>query len=252
MPDQSRPQHLTVHYVPDFLPADLHQTILEYAIANQSRFQPTTTTDGIPNYRSSKVLFDFPFDEWLLEPLSDQLNYSLNALSLLPFPIAQVEHQLTASGDGDFYKRHSDNGDPTTTTRFLTFVYYLFQEPCPFTGGELVVYGHEEVELLPASNSLVMFASCHEHEILPVHNDGAWEHSRFTINGWYRMGNFASIPTLEPELLEQISNGQAIALPSNPPKAELPNSIESLIPLPVIPTLQNLGFQPTQPNLPQP
>ena len=83
-------------------------------------------------------------------------------------------------------------------SRELTFVYYFYQDPKPFSGGELRFYDHKienDVEVRadsfriiePHHNSLVVFRSCYHHEVLPIQcASQAFVHSRFTINGWIR------------------------------------------------------------------
>jgi Rps23 Pro-64 3,4-dihydroxylase Tpa1-like proline 4-hydroxylase len=115
-----------------------------------------------------------------------------------PFVVSQIEAQLTAHNDGQFYKVHNDNGSQDTATRELTYVYYFYQDPKPFTGGELVIYdskvqnnyyvqaeSYKMVE--PRNNSIVFFLSRYMHEVLPIRCPSQeFVNSRFTINGWIR------------------------------------------------------------------
>jgi SM-20-related protein len=122
----------------------------------------------------------------------------LAELGMPNFTIQQVESQLTAHNDGNYYKIHNDNGSPDTATRELTYVYYFHQEPKGFTGGELQIYDTQiqnnhytqaptfnTVE--PRNNSIVFFLSRYMHEVLPISCPSrAFADSRFTINGWIR------------------------------------------------------------------
>ena len=122
----------------------------------------------------------------------------LRKLNIPPFPIADIEVQLTAHNDGNYYKVHNDNGSPDTATRVFTYVYYFYREPKPFSGGELLIYDSkiennfyvqadscQTVE--PHNNSIVFFLSRYLHEVLPVRCPSkAFADSRFTINGWLR------------------------------------------------------------------
>lgn len=191
----------TITVFQNFLPVHLYSELHNWAIANRDKFQSSNTTDNKEDWRSSTVCFDFPFSLMQME-LGQILEPALQSLSMLPFPIEGVEFQMTASGDGDFYKLHRDNGDESCANRILTFCYYCSRSPIPFTGGELVVHGHERVVVQPEPNSLVIFASSHEHEVLSVSSSGQWEDSRFTVNGWFRAKPLV-IPPMPDELLTQ-------------------------------------------------
>ena len=56
------------------------------------------------------------------------------------FPLQQVESQLTASNDGDFYRSHLDTDGRSLDGRAIACVYYFFREPKAFTGGALRLY----------------------------------------------------------------------------------------------------------------
>lgn len=182
-----------------FLSAEEHQQLLEYVIQQQAEFVPTTTFTGENNYRESVVLYSFPkYAELIADRLQTVLPEVLHRLSIAPFTPSEIEAQLTAHNDGQFYKVHNDNGSPDTATRELTYVYYFYREPKPFTGGELVIYDskllnnyyvqadtHKVVE--PRNNSIVFFLSRYMHEVLPIRcPSGQFSDSRFTINGWIR------------------------------------------------------------------
>lgn len=107
----------------------------------------------------------------------------------MPFKPSGFELQITASGDGQFFKVHTDNGSPDTATRRLTFVhYFLLNEPRQFTGGELQLQlPDREITILPHHNSIVFFPSHLWHEVKPVSCPSAlFADSRFTANGWIR------------------------------------------------------------------
>jgi Rps23 Pro-64 3,4-dihydroxylase Tpa1-like proline 4-hydroxylase len=108
--------------------------------------------------------------------------------------VGRVEIQLTASGDGDYFRLHHDSDD--TSTRELSFVYFFYAEPRGFSGGELRIYDADVIEgeraptdrsqmISPRQDVLVVFPSRNEHELLPVRVPSkAFENSRFTVNGW--------------------------------------------------------------------
>jgi SM-20-related protein len=121
------------------------------------------------------------------------------ALGLDVFTPARTEVQLTAHGDGDFFKVHSDTGVPDTDGRTLTFViYFQLRQPCGYEGGALRVYQTHIDEqgaprpgldvwrdLVPDDNMVVFFDSRLAHEVLPVRvPSGDYADGRFTLNGW--------------------------------------------------------------------
>jgi SM-20-related protein len=182
-----------------FLTPEQQKRLLNYALQKQNEFVPTSTSTGQENYRRSVVLHQFPeFAELVSRRIQDVFPYVLNRLGMPTFPISQVEAQLTAHNDGNFYKVHNDNGSTDTAARELTYVYYFYREPKAFSGGELVIYDSKiannyyvQAETFktvePRNNSIVFFPSYYMHEVLPIHCPSkAFADSRFTINGWIR------------------------------------------------------------------
>jgi Rps23 Pro-64 3,4-dihydroxylase Tpa1-like proline 4-hydroxylase len=103
---------------------------------------------------------------------------------------------MTGTGDGEYFRMHTDNGSGEVSTRALTFVYFYYREPCPFAGGELQIYdtvfadGEAVADgashtIVPEQNQVVFFPSHCFHEILPVSSpSGTFPDRRFTVNGW--------------------------------------------------------------------
>lgn len=185
--------------IDNFLTPEEHQRLLDYVLQRQSEFVSTQTSTQATNYRESVVLYSFPeFSELISQRIHRLFPDVLSKLGLTPFQINQIEAQLTAHNDGNFYKIHNDNGSPDTATRELTYVYYFYREPKPFSGGELVIYDSKiennyyvQAETFrtvePRNNSIVFFLSRYMHEVLPVHcPTQQFADSRFTINGWLR------------------------------------------------------------------
>jgi len=146
--------------------------------------------------RKSRVLYDLDEHEDLISGrILSYLPRILPAVGLDPFPIAQVEAQITASNHGDYFRPHEDNGSPGLETRVLTFVYFFHREPRPFRGGELRIYDPQDGgdgrsrrvhSIVPGQNQLVLFPSHLVHEITPVEcRSGRFRDSRFTLNGWF-------------------------------------------------------------------
>jgi SM-20-related protein len=182
-----------------FLTVEEHQSLIDYVQQRAADFVGTTTFTGEVNYRESVVLYSFPeYTELITYRIQKALPEIFQKFALKPFQISQIEAQLTAHNDGNFYKIHNDNGSEDTATRELTYVYYFYREPKPFTGGELVIYD-SKVEnnyyvqadtyqmIEPRNNSIVFFLSRYMHEVLPVRCPSQqFADSRFTINGWLR------------------------------------------------------------------
>lgn len=182
-----------------FLSSADHQRLLDYVQQRAADFEATATFTGAANYRESVVLYSFPeFADLITQQIQEVIPDVLNKLNLPPFTVSQVEAQLTAHNHGQFYKIHNDNGSPDTATRVLTFVYYFYRDPKPFSGGELVIYDSQVQNnyyvqadtfrtVEPRNNSIVFFLSRYMHEVLPIHCPSQqFADSRFTINGWIR------------------------------------------------------------------
>ncbi|MEJ0016251.1 MAG: 2OG-Fe(II) oxygenase [Acetobacteraceae bacterium] len=186
--------------IPDFLPAEQHAALIRTALANRERFVSSTVTTNKAGYRESQVLYATEFPA-LFETVKAEIMATLPAvfggLERPAFPVTQVEMQMTAHGDGAFFKVHSDAGSPETERRELSYVYYFqARSPAGFGGGRLRIYQtygqtaptHDPAQfrdIEPADNSIVFFDSRLMHEVLPVSiPSGAFEDSRFTMNGW--------------------------------------------------------------------
>lgn len=185
--------------IDNFLTSEQQKRLIDYVLQQESAFLPTTTSTGAADYRRSWVLHSFPeFASLTSERIQAVIPDVFSKLSIQPFSISQIEAQLTAHNDGNYYKIHNDSGSADTATRVLTYVYYFYREPKPFTGGELLIYD-SKVEnnfyvkaesfktVEPRNNSIVFFLSRYMHEVLPVSCPSqSFADSRFTINGWIR------------------------------------------------------------------
>lgn len=200
-PSAARPDPCNSQYlqIDQFLTSDEHQQLLDYVIAKTDQFVPTSTFTKEKDYRQSVVLYSFPdYEQLISQRIREVLPNVLEQFSIPPFQASQIEAQLTAHNDGNYYKVHNDNGSPDTASRELTYVYYFYREPKPFSGGELVIYDSkiqnnyyvqadtfQQVE--PRNNSIVFFLSRYMHEVLPINCPSKrFADSRFTVNGWVR------------------------------------------------------------------
>ncbi|NDJ19350.1 2OG-Fe(II) oxygenase [Myxacorys almedinensis] len=187
--DQSR--------LPSTVSQECNIHLLEYVISRESRFVSTTTSTGEADYRNSKILYEFPeISAWMVHHISAILPTVFTQLDHPLFEVSQIEMQLTAHNDGNYYKMHNDNGSAAVVNRELSYVYYFYQEPKGFSGGELRLYDldvatgwYESAETFvtiePRNNSIVFFPSYYLHEVLPVACPSRrFAESRFTLNGW--------------------------------------------------------------------
>jgi Rps23 Pro-64 3,4-dihydroxylase Tpa1-like proline 4-hydroxylase len=174
------------------------------------RYSEVISPSGEPgvidyNHRRSRVLTDLgKHQHVILERILSVLPSVLEQLGMEEFPVAQVEAQITASNDGDFFRLHSDDAQETIATRHLTFVYFFHRDPSPFDGGELRLHGagvdrtlHGDSQpaadeqtgiyqtIVPQQNQIVFFPCSVMHEITRVHcSSRSFADSRFTLNGW--------------------------------------------------------------------
>jgi SM-20-related protein len=185
--------------VEDFLEPEKHRWMLDLVEREERRFQDSTVSTNDPDYRRSKVLFDVPdvvalFRERVLRAAPQWMQQ----LGVAPFQFGDVEVQLTAHGDGNYFKLHNDSGSPDAATRGLTYVYYFFNEPKAFSGGEFRIYdsvieknlyrcGPKQADIEPRNNSALVFLPHIHHEVLPVKVPSQnFRDNRFTVNGWLR------------------------------------------------------------------
>lgn len=181
----------------DIFSAEEVRTLLTFARSHQPQFQPTSVTTNSPQYpdhRNSLVFYDVP--DWVCDRVLSLVPEALRYINYPVFPVSRIEAQLTAHRHNNYYKIHTDNGCEQTKHRKLTFVYYFYEEPKAFTGGDLIVYDTRyeggrsrrcggALSREPINNSLVFFLSSYLHEVTPVLSPSAiFGSSRFTVNGW--------------------------------------------------------------------
>jgi len=190
----------------NFLSKQELRELTRYVLEHERDFTPSSV---IPyehepaedlSYRRSLVLYNLDdYTTIFRERLFGLLPEVLEAFDREAFPIANVDVQLTASNDGDFFKVHQDNSsvDPVDVSlREISYVYYFYSKPKAFTGGELKLYNSKNGEvqdsqkkksatITPRQNTLVLFPSSYDHEVLPVKCPSRkFINSRFTVNGW--------------------------------------------------------------------
>ncbi|MGA9305911.1 MAG: 2OG-Fe(II) oxygenase [Candidatus Sulfotelmatobacter sp.] len=188
----------------EFLAPQELEELVSYTLQREAEFQSSelVSPSGEPgmidsDHRRSRVLMDLGKHEGIiLDRIRGVLPRVLDQLGIEQFPVTQVEAQITASNDGDFFRAHSDDSEEIIATRRITFVYFFHSEPRPFEGGELRLHdSHGEGGLqvssgsyrtvVPRQNQIVFFPCSLLHEITPVEcRSRAFADSRFTLNGW--------------------------------------------------------------------
>jgi Rps23 Pro-64 3,4-dihydroxylase Tpa1-like proline 4-hydroxylase len=192
----------------EFLAPQEIEELIQYALQREAEFQTSAVISpsgdpGVVDYqhRRSRVLMDLgKHQEVMLERIRWVLPRVLEQLGVEEFPAAQVEAQITASNDGDFFHEHCDDAQDVIASRRVTFVYFFHREPRRFHGGELRLHdtrrkgeqpftGNDQTggyqTIVPQQNQIVFFLCSVLHEITPVENPSqAFADSRFTLNGW--------------------------------------------------------------------
>ena len=149
------------------------------------------------NMRRARVLWNTgEIGRVIRQRIRSYLPWVLNRLAIPPFQVAKIEGQITASNDGEFFRKHADNSYGVHRRRVVSYVYYFHRRPRRFAGGELLLYPtwYENGKLVfatkprsiaPRQNRIVFFPSSALHEIqtvrCPAHD---LADSRFTVNGW--------------------------------------------------------------------
>jgi|HubBroStandDraft_4_1064222.scaffolds.fasta_scaffold428428_2 SM-20-related protein len=188
----------------EFLVVEEWRGLLDYALSSAESFRQTEVIgpDGgslldLQN-RRSRVLFELgPYDSLFWHRLLTFLPQVLLRLGLPEFGVSQLEIQLTATNQNEFFRAHTDNESQGVQGRAITFVYFFHREPRGFDGGELRIFDTELHDgravavgpsrlVYPDQNQAVFFSSSCLHEILPVFCPSEdFADSRFTVNGWF-------------------------------------------------------------------
>jgi SM-20-related protein len=188
----------------NFLEPALHAELLSFVATREKEFVSSTVSTNDAEYRRSLVLHEFPkFADLVRSRVRSLVPRLAEEFGIGELPIGDIECQLTASNDGDFFRLHNDSGSPDTLSRQLSYVYYFNNEPKSFSGGEFRLYnsrvangryecGEKAADLEPKNNSILFFPSFCHHEVLPVRCPSKnFIDGRFTINGWVRRADSA-------------------------------------------------------------
>jgi len=183
--------------IDDFLSLDECRDILSLATASEGEFEAGTVTSYDPEHRQNLNIPGFgqsAHARLLQNRLLVWCPLIAKRFGLPVFPMGPVECQLTAAGDGQFFRLHADGGQENT--RVFSCIYYFHREPRGFAGGELRLYDALEVDgvrraaetfevVNPVSNRMVVFASDEFHEAMPVRcPSGEFVDYRFAVTTW--------------------------------------------------------------------
>jgi SM-20-related protein len=185
------------HVIRDWLGSETADRLLAYALANEQRFCPSEIGQGTVDetIRRSRVTDDLgPFADLLKQKALGEVAGLYAALGMENVPIARVELELAAHGDGAFYGAHIDTetgrGLGGTRQRRLSLVYYFHRRPRRFGGGRLRLLGlggGPAVDIEPLHDRLLAFPSFASHEVEPVScPGGTFADSRFSVNIWLK------------------------------------------------------------------
>jgi SM-20-related protein len=206
----------------ELLPTETLVQLLDHVISKQSEFVPSRVLNArdrgegmvdtsVRQNLHLKGAGTVPVD--VLDAIKRAAPALLADLEVDPICLetAHFESEITATGDGGFFRAHVDNGHERLKDRLVTFVYFFSEFPRPFSGGELCVerdwrsgnriffmdgslgdpgYPPELVTVIdPRTNRLAMFRGDRIHEVRQVTADSTrFGASRFTVTGWVRSG----------------------------------------------------------------
>jgi Rps23 Pro-64 3,4-dihydroxylase Tpa1-like proline 4-hydroxylase len=203
-----KPSHLPARCVvlDEFLAPQEVQELMRFTLEHEGEFTTSEVVspvveNGIVNHehRRSRVLMNLGrYEDLIALRIKTVMPQVLQELGMEQFNVADLEVQITASNDGDFFRFHSDNGSDRVASRYLTFVYFFNREPRAFEGGELRIHDARLQDqkyvsegsyraINPQQNQIVFFPCELLHEITPVKcSSQLFADSRFTLNGWLR------------------------------------------------------------------
>jgi Rps23 Pro-64 3,4-dihydroxylase Tpa1-like proline 4-hydroxylase len=193
----------------DVLGADTVASLLDYVAAREKDF----TSRVVRNRESGKTRVDRDLLDcvYLMDIGAFRASVEAFVRRIAAHALARLhlnvpafeprEFELSAYRDGDHFGAHIDTDERLGRVRVLSCVYYFAATPRRFSGGELRLHGLPTlsgskadgeppfVDIVPETDSFVVFPSWLRHEVLPVRvSSKEWLDSRFTINCWIHRG----------------------------------------------------------------
>lgn len=200
-------KHLVIE---DFLTEEVNQKILNEMIEQKVNYRLAETGKGVIDERTNYNLsYDHIFkdhrDESVLLNTMQELyrNVDFNILlSSMGYPFDHFstqtinETQVSRYGGekGEHYNWHIDRYAPNHE-RIITIVYYCFNEPKKFTGGQLelasnIMWKEQPIGKLDSkiyeikNNMVVIFPSINMHRVHTTKSSDNFEDGRFSMNNW--------------------------------------------------------------------
>ena len=171
--------------------------LLDLVLASEASFIPAGVSDHKEDYRQALVWnAPEPLKQLFVRRIAALMPEVMPQLRVGRFAVGAIDCQVTASGDGAYFKVHTDAGSNETYKRQYTYVYYFHREPKAFGGGELRIYDDvirdgklvatDSYQLIePRHNTMVFFQAAVMHEVMPVRVPSReFRDARFTVNGW--------------------------------------------------------------------
>lgn len=195
------PPHVLIR---DFMTeAELAQ-VLAFTLAHADGFQDAGTYEQPKESDSTKGrrsrILDGPANgamaALILPKLQALLPKLWPQLGMNPLLLRNLECQITAHGDGDFFAIHTDNSPAEIAYRRMSYVYYFHREPKQFSGGHLCLYntllqdgyskcGQLAADIDPPRNGLMIFPTHIYHRVSPIQSaSSTLTDQRLTLNGW--------------------------------------------------------------------
>ncbi|HTS21824.1 MAG TPA: 2OG-Fe(II) oxygenase [Casimicrobiaceae bacterium] len=171
--------------------------LMDLVFSAEASFIPAPISDHKENYRQALVInAPEPLKQLFVKKITALMPEVMPQLRMGRFAVGAIDCQVTASGDGNYFKVHTDAAANETHKRQYTYVYYFNRPPKAFTGGELRIYddvvrngklaatdSYQVIE--PRHNTIVFFQAAVMHEVMPVQVPSRqFRDSRFTVNGW--------------------------------------------------------------------
>lgn len=178
------------------VPTINHQALVERVSSLFHHGYPAKVRKGSDNYhderirrtRSLRILDEIPDITRILEHVYQSRRVEIcDKLGVTPFKEGLTELGCLAYVSGDHFARHRDVIYGRFKRRRLSWVYYFYQEPRAFTGGDLILYpnGSQCTVITPQSGMMVFFAASTAHEVQKVDVPGGdIVKSRFAITGF--------------------------------------------------------------------
>lgn len=203
--------------VRNFLPKTTNKKIFEEIIKLKPHFKDASIgSDNNINkkMRDNKTLYIDEFfkgrreqsillsnmDAIIANPHTHEMLYAMNPpisdINLTNYTETQVSRY---GGESSHYLWHQDN--IRGVSRHLTMVYYVFQEPKKFKGGDILFTNGVTnmgklvpqkpepgtISITPENNMAVFFGAKTSHMVTPTKSPKKWDYGRFSINCWIGM-----------------------------------------------------------------